>query len=351
MDEFLLKQYYGNTLKEYLLAFGIFIAATILFKLFSVVVMRRLKRWAERTDNTLDDFVVEFLSKTVIPLLYLAVFYFSIHNLQLHIANSKYLGIAYMVIITFVSVKGLLSVTHYFLIKFITRNEKDQDIDLRIKQLKGFLTLFDFVIWTLGVVFLLSNLGYNITVLATGLGVSGIAFAIAAQAILGDFFAYFVIFFDRPFNIGDYIELDQESGTIEFIGVKSTRLRTLRGDHLIISNKDLTNARLHNHKKMERRRVVFNIGVTYQTTEEQLEAIPKLVEGVIQTVENATFDRGHFVKFAAFSLDFEFVYYCESPDFTVHINILHEVNLKIYKAFAENGVQFAYPTQLVYIQK
>lgn len=350
MEDFLLRDYSGNTVREYLIALGIFVGCLFFLKLFSLLILRRLRHWAEKTKNTLDDFIIAFFSKTVMPLLYLASFYFSVHHLKLHTLNSRYMRIGYAIIITIVAVRGLLSIIHYLLIKIVTRNEGDE-ADLREKQLKGFLTLVDLVVWIISLVFLLDNLKYNVTTLVAGLGVSGIAIAIAAQAILGDFFAYFVIFFDRPFNIGDFIEVDDKTGTIEYIGFKSTRIRTLMGDQLIVSNKDLTNARMHNYKKMERRRMLFTLGVTYQTAPGQLEAIPKIVEGVIQSVKNITFDRGHFVKFGDSSLVFEFVYYVESQDYTLHINALHEVNLKIYKTFAEKGIHFAYPTQSVYIQK
>ncbi|PGH41913.1 MAG: mechanosensitive ion channel protein MscS [Candidatus Nephrothrix sp. EaCA] len=350
MEDFLLREFYRNTIREYLIALGTFVGCVVLLKLFSLLVISRLQQLAEKTENTLDDFLVAFLSKTIMPVLYLVAFYFSSHQLNLHALNPRVFRIGYAIVITILSVRGFLSVIHYLIIKHATRNE-GENAALREKQVKGFLTPFDLVAWTISLIFLLDNLGYNVSTLITGLGVSGIAIAIGAQAVLGDFFAYFVIFFDRPFNLGDYIEVDKEAGVIEYIGFKSTRLRTLTGDQLIVSNKDLTNARLHNYKKLKRRRVLFKLGVTYQTSALQLEAIPKIVEGIVRSVKGLTFDRGYFIKFSDSSLDFEFAYYCESPDLAPHIASLHEVNLKIFKTFAEQGIQFAYPTQTVYIQK
>ena len=176
------------------------------------------------------------------------------------------------------------------------------------------------MIWTVGVVFLIDNLGYDVTTLITGLGIGGIAIALAAQTILGDLFSYFVIFFDRPFEIGDFIIVDTKMGTIEYIGVKTTRIRTLSGEQLICSNTFLTNAQVHNYKRMEQRRVVFKLGVVYQTPHEKLKRIPEAVRAIIEKAEDVKFVRGHFSGFGDSSLDFEFVYYVLSSDYNIYMD-------------------------------
>jgi small-conductance mechanosensitive channel len=205
-------------------------------------------------------------------------------------------------------------------------------------------------VWTLGLIFLLDNLGYNVTAVVTGLGIGGIAIALAVQKILGDLFCYFVIFFDRPFEIGDFIIVDDFKGTIEHVGLKTTRLRSLDGEELIFSNTDLTNSRIHNYKKMFRRRVVFKIGVEYSTTEEQLKKIPAIITEIIKGISSISLDRVHFTSFGSFSLDYEIVYYVESGEYNFYMDIQQDINLKIYKAFAAEGISFAFPTQTLLMQ-
>jgi small-conductance mechanosensitive channel len=219
------------------------------------------------------------------------------------------------------------------------------------KQLRGILGLINFVVWAVALVFLLDNLGVKISAVVAGLGIGGIAVALAAQAVLGDLFSYFVIFFDKPFEIGDFIVINDKMGVVEFIGVKTTRIRAIGGEMLVISNTDLTNSRLHNFKKMEKRRVVFNLGVTYQTPSDKLKAIPQLVKLVIENQENAIFDRGHFASYGDFSLNFEFVYYVTSADYVAYMDIQQSINIAIYEQFENAGIDFAYPTQTIFMPK
>src|SRR3546814_878321 len=145
-----------------------------------------------------------------------------------------------------------------------------------MRQNRGIMFILNVVIWIFGLVLLLSNLGYDVTAIVAGMGIGGIAIALAAQTILGDLFSYFVIFFDRPFEIGDFIVVDDKSGTVEYVGIKTTRLKSLGGEQLVFSNTDLTNSRLHNYKRMERRRIVFKLGVVYETPEKKLKLIPEI---------------------------------------------------------------------------
>ncbi|MCZ7615125.1 MAG: mechanosensitive ion channel family protein [Ignavibacteriaceae bacterium] len=174
----------------------------------------------------------------------------------------------------------------------------------------------------------MDNLGFDISAVIAGLGIGGIAIALAAQTILGDLFSYFVIFFDRPFEVGDFITVQDKSGTVEYTGIKTTRLRSLSGEQLVFSNHDLTNSRIHNYKKMERRRVVFTLRVIYQTTAEQIESIPKLVREIIESQQDVAFDRGHFASYGDFSLNFEFVYFVLEADYNKYMNIQQAINIE-----------------------
>jgi small-conductance mechanosensitive channel len=181
-----------------------------------------------------------------------------------------------------------------------------------------------------------------------GLGVGGVAVALAAQTILGDLFNYFVIIFDRPFVEGDFIVVDELKGEIEKIGIKSTRIRSIDGEMLIISNSNLMGSRIRNFKRMERRRAAFSIGVTYQTSPEVMARIPGMIRQIVESIPLAALDRAHFKSFADSSLIFETVYFVLDREYTVYMDIQQQINIEIMKKFADEKIEFAYPTQTVY---
>jgi len=198
---------------------------------------------------------------------------------------------------------------------------------------------------------ILDNFGVNITGLVAGLGIGGIAVALAVQNILGDLLASLSIVLDKPFVIGDFIVVDSLSGTIEHIGLKTTRIRSLNGEQLIFSNNDLLKSRIRNFKRMSERRVVFHLGVVYQTSLEQLKIIKKIVAEIIEKRQKVRFDRVHFKEYSSSSLIYEVVYYVSSPDFNVYMDIQETINLEILQRFQEEKIEFAYPTQTLYVQK
>lgn len=207
-------------------------------------------------------------------------------------------------------------------------------------------------VWIFVFLIILDNLpGVEITTLITGLGIGGIAVGLAVQNILSDLFSSVSIALDKPFVIGDTIKTGEFIGTVESIGLKSTRLRSLSGEQLIISNSDLLSSRIQNFKRMDRRRILFALGVTYETSLENLEKIPALLEEIISSKPKVTFDRAHFKEYGDFSLIFEVVYFVESSDFREFMDVQQEINLEIYRRFGQMGIQFAYPTQVVYTRQ
>ena len=210
--------------------------------------------------------------------------------------------------------------------------------------------LINGVIWFLGLVFLLSNWGIEVTPIIAGLGIGGIAVALAAQNILGDLFSYFVIFFDRPFEAGDFIIVDDKMGTIEYVGIKTTHIRALGGEQIIIGNSNLTNSRIHNYKRMMRRRIVFTIDVEYGTPMEVLRKIPGMLKSIVEQQKPIVFDRSHFAAYKDWSLRFEVVYSVLSPDFNVYMDIQQAINFAIYQEFEKNKINFAFPTQSMFIK-
>lgn len=216
------------------------------------------------------------------------------------------------------------------------------------------MIIVNVIIWAVGLLFLFDNLGFDVTTMIAGLGVGGIAIALAAQNILGDLFNYFVIFFDRPFEIGDFVIVDDKMGTVEYIGIKTTRLKSLSGEQLVFANSDLTSSRIHNYKRMQRRRIVFKLGVVYQTSLEQVQQIPDVLRKAVEAQnegqeEVLIFDRAHFASYGESSLNFEVVYNVLSADYNKYMDVQQAINFRIYEAFERMGVAFAYPTRTLHI--
>jgi small-conductance mechanosensitive channel len=205
------------------------------------------------------------------------------------------------------------------------------------------------VIWAMVLLLTLDNLGIDITALIAGLGIGGIAVALAVQNVLGDLFASLSITLDRPFVIGDFLIVDDFMGSVEYIGIKSTRLRSLSGEQIVISNSDLLGSRVRNYGRMSERRVVFGTSVTYETPLEHIERIPQLIRQIVEAQGNTRFDRSHFAKHAAASLDFETVYYVLSADYNKYMDIQQAINVRLHRELLAMGVEFAYPTQKLFV--
>lgn len=339
---------FKNRILDYLICISLFLISILIIHLFRRFVLARLKRWAEKTATNLDDFLIGIFGKNLLPLLYFGAFYLSIRSLTLNPALSKIIDILGLTILTICVIRFLLAIINYGLRAYWLKGQRDI---ARESSLKGILTIIKVVVWGLGIVFLLDNLGFKISAVIAGLGIGGVAVALAAQAILGDLFSYFAIFFDRPFEIGDFIIVGDFLGTIEHIGIKTTRIRSLGGEQIVFSNADLTNSRLRNYKRMGKRRVVFKLGVTYQTTLRQVKEIPIVIRDVIKSTKDTTFDRAHFFSYGDFSLIFEVVYYVLSQDYNKYMDIQQEINFAIKEEFEKRSIEFAYPTQTLYISK
>jgi small-conductance mechanosensitive channel len=206
------------------------------------------------------------------------------------------------------------------------------------------------VMWSIVVLVILDNLGIQVTALIAGLGIGGVAVALATQNILGDLFASLSIVLDKPFVVGDFLAIGEYLGSVEKVGIKTTRVRSLSGEQLIFSNNDLLNSRIRNFGRMFERRVVFTLGVAYETPVEKLRKIPPIIRDAIEAHEKVRFDRAHFHKYGDYALIFETVYYVLSPEYNQYMDIQQDVNLMIFERFAEEGIEFAYPTQTIHFR-
>lgn len=345
--KFLQQEYLGNSVLSYLFAAGIFLLLFLLVKLLKFVVLKRLKKWSELTKTSVDDFIILNVERFIIPILYLSAFYFGLSYLKLDPAIAKIVNSALVIIVTFFAIRFIALIINYSIRFYWKKKTESDSVEGQLKGVSGFISL---IVWSIGLIFLLDNLGFEITAVVTGLGIGGIAIALAAQAVLGDLFSYFVIFFDRPFEIGDFIIVDDKMGTVEKVGIKTTRVTSLNGEQIIFSNSNLTNSRIHNYKRMVKRRVLFKIGVVYQTSIENLKDIPVIIRSIIEENEGTTFDRAHFQSYGESSLNFEIVYYVLTSEFNNYMDIQQKINYRILEEFSARGIEFAYPTRTLYLE-
>jgi len=344
MDGFWDQIIWGNTVREWSIALGIVFATVLALRIIQAVVIRKMRRFAEASKSDFDDFVISILQSTVMPVLYLVAVYVGLQYLHLSPRIEKILHTAVMLVVTFFSLRAITSFVTYIVHKAVNRRAAHET---RKKQARGILLIVKVVIWAIGALFLIDNLGYDITTVIAGLGIGGIAIALAAQNILGDLFSYLVIFFDKPFEIGDFIIVDGKLGTVEYIGIRTTHVRSLSGEQLIFSNTDLTNARVHNYKRMAERRVVFTIRVKYGTPAAKLKMISGWIRQLIESTKGVRFDRAHFFAFGDYSLNFEIVYYVLSPDYNIYMDHQQDLNFRIMELFEQQGIEFALPLHIV----
>lgn len=349
INDFFQQTYFQNRVIDYIIAIAIFILLVISIKIIKSILLKLLKTWAKKTTTTIDNKFVKAFEQKIKPflnLIYFSAFYLSIKQLTMDSQIERFFNIFVIILLTFFGIRFLLSITIYGLETYWVKKEKDQ---AKKQALKGIITIIKIIVWSIVLIILLDNLGIKISALVAGLGIGGIAIALAAQSVLGDLFSYFIIFFDRPFEIGDFIVIGDFLGTVEDIGIKTTRLRSLGGEELIFSNTDLVNSRLSNYKRMKKRRVVFKFGVIYQTSLEQLKEIPKVIKDIINQIAGTTIDRVHFSSYGDFGLNFEIVYYVNSRDYNIYMDIQQEINFKLKEEFEKQKIKFAYPTQTVFL--
>jgi len=339
---------FGNTVFRYLVAAFVFAAGMVVVKVIILKVIQRIKKFAEKTATTFDDFLAGLLEAIVLPLLYLVVVYLALKSLVFSEILEKTLNYIILGVLVFFAVRAAIAFISYGFMIYLKKQGGDAILE---KSLHGIMVVIKLIVWTCAVVFFLDNLGFKISAVIAGLGIGGVAVALAAQTILKDLFSYFCILFDHPFKAGDFIIIGDFMGTIEHIGIKTTRIRSLGGEMLIFSNSDLTDSRLRNYKLMEKRRVVFKIGVVYQTPLKQLQEIPKIIKSVITNTNDAVFDRAHFFSFGDSSLIFEIVFYVNGGDYNKYMDIQQQINFAIMEEFEERKIEFAYPTQTIFLNK
>jgi small-conductance mechanosensitive channel len=335
----------GNTVARYCLAAAACAAGMAGVKVFQVILLRRLKAWARKTRHAIDADLVHRLERSLVPFLYAAVVYFSLTSLlMLSTGVKRGIFIAFMAAGTVLAARLASSLLRRAVERYWERRYPEEAAGER-RSIHGVSSFINLTVWSVGLIFLLDNLGFRISAVVAGLGIGGVAVALAGQTILGDLFNYFVILLDQPFKVGDFIALDDKMGVVDRIGIKTTRLQSQGGEQLIIPNSDLARSRIHNHQRLQRRRIEFGFNVAYLTVPEALERIPGVVREIIEAVPGAEFDRAHFHAFGDSGLNFRVVYYVRSPEYAVYMDSQQAINLALMRSFREMGVEFAYPAR------
>jgi small-conductance mechanosensitive channel len=338
----------GNSLRTWAVAIGATLVTFAAIRIVGTRLIRRFARIADHTENRWDDVVASALDATRSVLLFLVALFAGVNVLTL---PDRAASILHSVALIALLVQGGLwisaGIKGWIAIQHEARTE-DEAATVMTMSVVGVAARL--VLWSMVLLLTLDNMGVDVTALVAGLGIGGVAVALAAQNILGDLFASLSIILDKPFVLGDFLAIGEFLGSVEQIGLKTTRVRSLSGEQLVFSNADLLSSRIRNFGRMYERRVVSRIGVTYQTPRDKLERIPKIIrEAVEREGERVRFDRSHFQAWGDFAIVFETVYYVLSPEYNVHMDIQQAIAMRVHEQFEAEAIEFAYPTQTIFL--
>ncbi|MFH1686111.1 MAG: mechanosensitive ion channel family protein [bacterium] len=349
LEDFANQSFYNNSVHEWLIGLGLAALVLVIAQIVRSMAVARLGRLARRTTNLLDDALVAALKRTKLYLVAIGCMY--VGSLILTFsdrATSFRDAVVFTALLVQAAIWGTAIIDFAIDQVRADRREKDPAAASVFSVLSFFARL---ILWCLVAFLVLDQVGIDITTFVAGLGIGGIAVALALQNILGDIFCSVAILMDKPFEVGDFIVVGDMLGTVEKIGIKTTRVRALSGEQLVFSNADLVSSRVRNYKRMQERRVLFSFGVLYQTPADKLERIPEMVKQIVDSNHELRFDRAHFKSFGKSSLDFECVYYVLSADYNLFMDFQQAINLSLYRRLEENGIEFAYPTRTVFVHQ
>lgn len=336
--------YWNNTVKNYMIALAIAVLVMIFLRVVKWIVMRYFANRPQSEKWDLVELTTIVARRTQLTFIMIFAFYAGLQILTLPAGLLPWILSIAMAALILQLTLWANALVDYFLSRSQQRNAA------RVTTLRAAGFIVKLVLAVIAAVVILDNIpGVEITALIASLGITGIAVALAVQNILSDLFASLSIVLDKPFVLGDFIIVDTHMGTVENIGLKTTRLRSLSGEQLVFSNNDLLKSRVRNFKRMAERRVVFSLGVTYQTPPETLKQIPATIRQIIESQKLTRFDRAHFQGFAESALTMEVVYYVLDPDYNRYMDVQQAINLAIFQSFADEGIEFAYPTRTLYL--
>lgn len=341
----LVEMYWGNTILQYSIAALIFAVSVLFIMLVQKMFLFRFTSFSKRTKTSFDDAFVQMLATIHPPFYWFLAFFFALQSLAIEGAFQKIVSNTFVIWGSIQVIVALQIFIDFIITTKIASKGKHGDI-----LVSGILSgIVKIALWMLAGVFVLSNLGVNVNSLIAGLGIGGIAVALAAQNILGDLFSSLVIYFDRPFSPGDYIVVGNTSGTVRKIGIKSTRIQALSGEEIVVPNKDIVAARISNLKRMTERRVSLKIGVQYGTGTAKLAEVPVILEDIVSALPHVVFKSAYLTDFGDSGLVFELVYVVTSRDFTVYREAQQQIILAILQTFEKRHIGLALPVPTVRI--
>ncbi|MDB4878250.1 MAG: mechanosensitive ion channel protein MscS [Gemmatimonadetes bacterium] len=343
------RQFLGNSVEAWLTA--ALTAAVMFFVLILArrVLVSRIGALAERTTNQIDDVIVAMLAETRTWVCLTIAILTGASALHLGRVQPFVAPVSKLVLLWQLAVWGAAAISYWM--KHHLSNRTQESDRTSVAMISAMGVGAKVLLWVLAIITALKSVfAIEITPLITGLGVSGIAVALAVQNILGDVLAALAIVFDKPFDVGDNIGVDQITGVVEHIGLKTTRLRSVTGEQIIIGNGDLLKSRLRNFRRMYQRRVLFNLDIPYDTPTDVLARLPKIVEEIVSAQSPVKFDRSHVASFGESAIRLETVYFVLDPDYKKYMDIQQAINLEVLRRFAGESVQFALPSRTVYHQ-
>ena len=345
--QFLESTFFDNPVGSWLIALGLVVLTFALLRFVVVAVLHRLPGLAKLTESKWDDVLTGALRQTS-SLLFLIVAVF-VGASTLSLPGFVVTFLRTLTVIALLVQAGLWVNAG---IKQWVQVQRAAEDAAAVMTMNVIGVAARMVVWSMVVLLALENVGVDVTALVAGLGIGGIAVALAAQSILADLFASLSIVLDKPFALGDFLVVGDFLGTVEEVGLKTTRLRSLSGEQVVFANADLLNSRIRNYGRMYQRRVLFKIGVTYQTPRDQLHRIPTVIQQAVEEhAERVRFERSHLQSYGDFAIIFETVYYVLGPDYTEHMDIQQAINLRIHERFEAEAIDFAYPTQTLFFVK
>ncbi len=340
-----------NSPTEYLIALSVLCGGLVLVFMARGFVSRVMQSWIEHAGRygRVDRVLVSSMVTSALKLLPLIPIYFALKLVVFSAPVTRGINFIFFLAFTFGIVR-FLSNFAVFLLDASLRKESE-DISQTSPGAIALAPIVRTIVWALGLTFVLDNLGFQVTSIVAGLGIMGVAIGLAGQAILADFFSYLVILLDKPFTIGDFINAGTTSGTVEHIGIKTTRIRTALGEVRVCPNGELVKQPLGNLGPAERRARVLNFGITYETPLEKVKVVPNIVAEVAANVTGLTIDRIHFLNFGTSSLDFELSLSVAGNNGLVLLQATNDFNIQLMERFAKEGINFAYPTQRLFCEK
>ena len=338
---------FGNTVGEIAAAVGTFFLVLLGIRILRTFIFRQLEKITEKTETDIDDQLLKMLENVSKLFFWFLAFYITVKMLKTNESFEAVLDGIFLILVVFEAIKIAQSLINY---AFMKSGRRDETV------LNGVRLVAKIALWSIGLLLILSNLGFDISTLAASLGIGGIAIALAAQNILGDLFASFTIYFDKTFKIGDFVVIGSVSdgenkGTVQHIGLKSTRIKTLQGEELIVSNKLLTESRIQNFKKMTRRRVDINFGIEYGTPTEKMKKIPDMIAKIVDKEKMADYGRTHFYEFGALSLNYKLMFYMVTGEYDDYLDTRQSISLAMKEVFEKEGISMAFPTQTLFVKK